>query len=88
MRNTMKPLFIGYVGFYDDNMKPVAMASEHDDCFSKTLQAITQLGLLRNSQMGVQARGEVSDDEFAQMENAFSLAMEKTLSKNIKHEVA
>ena len=82
----MKHLFIGYCGLYDDDMTPVAVASEHDQCLSNTLHALAQLGLLRSSQISVQDKGEVSDDEFSHVENAFTKAMKKMMAKNINHE--
>lgn len=75
-------LFVGYVGFDDGEMKPVAIGSDHDTVFSETLANIATMGLLRGSQMVVQDKGEISEVDYRKTKSAFDEAFIKVAQKS------
>ena len=74
-------LFIGYVGFEDGDMKPIACGNDHSTVFSDTLAHIAEMGLLRGTNMGVQDKGKISEAEYERTKAAFDAAYEKARDK-------
>ena len=75
-------LFVGYIGYDDDKMLPITVGNDYNQCFSDTLMRITEMGMIQHSQMGVQDKGEIGEDEYAKYSKAFSEAHKAAMIKH------